>query len=461
MADTLDVVNPATDQTFAQVELTDPEAIEDILIRAQRAAREWRRTALADRVAMTHRFLDAMADHAEEIAHELTGQMGKPITQARAELKTMRARAEYMAEIAEASLADVCIVDGPDEFKRIARDPLGVIFDVAAWNYPLLIAINVVAPGIIAGNAVVLKHSSITPLCGPRFEQAYRVAGLPDGVMTALVADRTRAEAVLRSPRIDAVFFTGSVEGGRRVYETACSGLIDVGLELGGKDPAYVRADADLAKVVSNVADGCFYNAGQSCCAVERVYVHQSIYETFLDAMVAEVAGYRMGDPTSGETYLGPVALAKTLDTMDQQLDEAVDRGARVLCGGRRTSIDGRGRFYEPTVVADCTNDMAIMQEENFGPLVGVMSVADDDEAIRLMNDSRYGLSASIWTRDVETGRHLARSVEAGTVFVNRADYLDPALAWVGIKDSGKGCTLSRLGYQYLTRPKSYYARSL
>ncbi len=461
MTDTLDVINPATEDVFARVELDRPEQIQQALVNAAQAAREWRRVPLADRIALTHRFLDAFDAQSEAIAAELTGQMGKPITQARNEIKTMRARADYMAQIAEASLADVRIADGPNEFKRITHEPLGVIVDVAAWNYPLLIAVNVVAPGVLAGNAVVLKHSSLTLLCGPRFEQAYRSAGAPEGVMTAIVADRTRAAAALTSPHVDAVFFTGSVEGGRGVYQAAAPGLIDVGLELGGKDPAYVRADADLTAVVPNVADACFYNAGQSCCAVERIYVHQYCYEGFLDAILAEVGGYRMGDPTEDETYLGPVALAKTIDTMTQQLDEAVGRGARVLCGGRAATVNGRGRYWEPTVVADCANDMTLMQEENFGPLVGVMPVVDDDEAVRFMNDSRYGLSASIWTSDVEAGRRLAEAVEAGTVFVNRADYLDPALAWVGVKDSGKGCTLSRLGYHHLTRPKSYYARTL
>ncbi len=461
MGETLRVINPATEEVYTSLEPASGQAIAETLVQAKRAACEWRRVPLSERIAITHRFLDVFDAEGDAIAAELTGQMGKPITQAHGELKTMRGRAEYMAEIAERALADIRIAEGPDEFKRIAREPLGVVFDVAAWNYPLLIAVNVVTPGLLAGNAVVLKHSSLTPLCGLRFEQAYRQAGLPEGVLTAVVADRTRAEAALWSPHVDAVFFTGSVDAGRHVYETASSSLIDVGLELGGKDPAYVRADADLSAVVPNVADACFYNAGQSCCAVERVYVHASIYDAFLEAMVSEVSTYVMGDPTDRETYLGPVALAKTIDTMDWQLDEARDRGARVLCGGRAASVDGRGHYYEPTVVADCANGMAIMQEENFGPLVGIMSVEDDDHAVRLMNDSRYGLSASIWTGDVDTGRRLAEAVEAGTVFVNRADFLDPALAWVGIKDSGKGCTLSQLGYQYLTRPKSYYARSL
>ena len=246
MADSLDVINPATQDIFARVEQTSAEQIEAALAAANRAAQEWRRVPLTERIATTHRFLDVFTEQAEDIAAELTHQMGKPISQARGEVKTMRARAEHMAEIAEAALADVRIADGPDEYKRIAHEPLGVVFDVAAWNYPLLIAINVVAPGIMAGNAVVLKHSRLTPLCGLRFERAYRAAGAPEGVMTAVVADRTRAEAVLRSPLVDAVFFTGSVDAGRQVYQTAASGLIDVGLELGGKDPAYVRADADL-----------------------------------------------------------------------------------------------------------------------------------------------------------------------------------------------------------------------
>jgi acyl-CoA reductase-like NAD-dependent aldehyde dehydrogenase len=461
MADTIKVINPATETIFTTLPQTGAEQIGHILTRAADAARQWRRVPLPERIALTHRFLAAFTEQSEAIAAEITGQMGKPITQSRNEIKTMRARAEYMASIAEQSLADICVAEGPAEYKRIAHEPLGLILDIAAWNYPLLIAINVVAPGILAGNGVILKHASITPLCGLRFEEAYKKAGLPEGLMTAIVADRKRAEVALKSPLVDAVFFTGSVEGGRNVYQTISSRFIDCGLELGGKDPAYIRADADLAKVVPNVADGCFYNAGQSCCGVERIYVHRSIYNRFLEAMLTEVATYTLGDPTDPKTYLGPVALVKTIDTMNRQIDEAVHRGAKVLCGGRAAKVNGKGRYYEATVVADCTNDMAIMQEENFGPIVGIMPVADDEEAVRLMNDSRYGLTASIWTHDVATGRKIAESVHAGTVFVNRCDYLDPALAWVGIKDSGKGCTLSAIGYEHLTRPKSYYARGL
>jgi len=461
MARMLEVLNPATDAVVARLKQATEDEIQHLLRKAKEAARQWRRVPLSERIAVTHRFLDAFCGQADAIAAEATAQMGKPITQSGNEIKTMRHRAEYMAGIAEQALEDIHIADGPAEFKRIAHDPLGVVVDIAAWNYPLLIAINVVAPGILAGNAVVLKHASLTPLCGLRFQEAYKKAGLPDGVMTAVVADRKQSEPLLKSPLVDAVFFTGSVEGGRQVYRTISDRFVDCGLELGGKDPAYVRADADLEKVVPNVADGAFYNAGQSCCGVERIYVHRSIYNRFLEATLAEVATYKLGDPTDRNTYLGPLAMAKTIDTMNEQIDEAVRRGAKVLCGGRATHVNGKGRFYEATVVADCANDMTIMQEENFGPIVGIMPVADDEEAVRLMNDSRYGLTASIWTRDVAAGRKIAESVEAGTVFVNRCDYLDPALAWVGIKDSGKGCTLSRLGYEHLTRPKSYYARGL
>ncbi len=462
MAEIIQVINPATESVFTRLEQTTSDQIRSILVKAKAAAKQWRHVPLGERIQATHRFLEAFTDQSEAIALEITSQMGKPITQSRNEIKTMRNRAEYMASIAEHALADVIISNGTSERKRIAHSPLGVVVDVAAWNYPLLIAVNVVAPAIIAGNAVILKHASLTPLCGVRFEEAYRKTGLlPDGLMTAVIADRKRAESLLKSPEVDAVFFTGSVEGGRNVYKTITDRFIDCGLELGGKDPAYVRADVDLAKVVPNVADGCFYNAGQSCCGVERIYVHRSIYDRFLEAMLREVATYRLGDPTDPQTYLGPLAMNKTIDTMNEQIDKATRGGAKVLCGGKATKVNGKGRYYEATVVAHCKNTMDIMREENFGPIVGIMPVNDDEEAVRMMNDNAYGLTASIWTGDAATGSRIAEAVEAGTVFVNRCDYLDPALAWVGIKDSGKGCTLSRLGYNYLTRPKSYYTREL
>lgn len=454
---TLQLENPATNEIFQTLAMPDKDHVRAMIAQARDAFPAWRRTSLAERIAVTQRFVNEMRARQEEIAREITWQMGKPIKQARNEVNTMIDRAQYMAEIAPRALADEMLPDKPGFMRKIAHEPRGVVLDVAAWNYPLLIAINIVAPAILAGNAVLLKHSALTPLCALRMQEAYRAAGLPEGVMQAVVVDRTGAETLLTSPQVDAVFFTGSVPGGYEVYQAAARGLKRAGLELGGKDPAYVRADADLATTVANVADGAFYNCGQSCCAVERVYVDQKIYPQFLEAFLAEVQTYKLGDPLAEDTYLGPLAQKKQVGVLRAQVEEAVQRGAKVLLGGNATTWNGRGNYFEPTVLSHVTNDMKIMQEESFGPIIAVMPVAGDEEAVRLMNDSRFGLTASIWSRDEAAALKLAPQLEAGTVYLNRCDYLDPALPWIGYKESGLGCSLSHHGFMEVTRLKSYH----
>ncbi len=456
-ARTLQLENPATNEVLQTLAMHDTEQVRDMTANARRAFHDWRWTSIDERIAITQRFVAEMRKRQEEIAREITLQMGKPLKQARNEVNTMIDRTNYMAEIAQATLADEILPDKPGFMRKIAHEPRGVALDIAAWNYPLLISINLVVPAILAGNAVLLKHSSLTPLCALRMQEAYRAAGLPEGVMQAVVVDREGAETLLTSPNIDAVFFTGSVPGGYEVYQKAAAGLKRVGLELGGKDPAYVRADADLATTIPNVADGAFYNCGQSCCAVERIYVDQKIYPQFLEAFLAEVKTYKLGDPLVEETYLGPLAQKKQMAVLDGQVQEGVQRGAKVLCGGSATKINGRGNYFEPTVLVNVTNDMKVMQEESFGPIIGIVPVAGDEEAVRLMNDSRFGLTASIWSRDQEAALKLAPHVEAGTVYLNRCDYLDPALPWIGYKESGLGCSLSHHGFMEVTKPKSYH----
>ncbi len=455
----LSLENPATNAVFKTLEMPDEKELHAMLARARHAFEKWHRVPISQRVEITLRFVDEMLKLQEEIAREITLQMGKPINQARAEVETMAGRARYLAGIAEEALADEVLPEKTGFFRKIAHEPRGVVLDIAAWNYPLLISINIVAPAILAGNAALLKHSSLTPLCALRMQEAYAAAGLPEGVLQAVTIDRSGGDFLVKSPEIDAVFFTGSVAGGYEVYQKAATGLKRAGLELGGKDPAYIRADADLTFAVPNVADGAFYNCGQSCCAVERVYVHKKIYEEFLEAFLQEVQSYRTGDPLSEVTYLGPLAQKKQISVLQEQIDEAVRRGAKVLLGGKAMHVNGHGNYFEPTVLVSVSNDMLLMQEESFGPIIGIMPVAGDEEALRLMNDSRFGLTASIWSRDQEAALQLAAHIQAGTVYLNRCDYLDPALPWIGYKESGLGCSLSHHGFREVTRMKSYHFR--
>jgi len=356
-----------------------------------------------------------------------------------------------MIECADRALAPDVLPERPGVHRRIEHVPLGVVLDLAAWNYPLLIAVNVVVPALLAGNAVLLKHSARTPLCGRHFAQAF--AGMePPGLCADLVLTHEQTAELIRSPAVDHVAFTGSVEGGSRVYREVSRRFIDAGLELGGADPAYVAADADLAFAVPNVVDGACYNAGQSCCAIERVYVHASRYREFLEQAREVMARYVLGDPMDDGTTMGPMATPSAVELLRGRVEDAVARGGRLVLGGVPSED---GRFFPPTLLADCPQDCAAMQEESFGPLLPSRPVADDDEALALMNDSRYGLTASVWTADRARAERFARELEAGTVYQNRCDHLDPALPWTGVKESGKGSTLSRYGFWHLTRRKS------
>jgi acyl-CoA reductase-like NAD-dependent aldehyde dehydrogenase len=386
--------------------------------------------------------------------------MGRPIAHSPGELRGFAERARHMLAIAEESLADVVPEPKPGFRRFVRREPLGVVLVLAPWNYPYLTAVNAVVPALLAGNAVILKHSEQTPLCAERFAEAFAAAGLPRGVFQFLHCDHAAVARMIGSREIDFVAFTGSVEGGHAVVRAAAERFIGSGLELGGKDPAYVRADAPFAHTVENLVDGAFFNAGQSCCGIERIYVQRSLYDRFVEAFVAQVAQYRLGDPLDPATTLGPMARARAADFVREQIAEAVASGARALVDPRAFPADRPGTPYlAPQVLVDVTHGMRVMSEESFGPVVGIMPVADDAEAVVRMNDSRYGLTASIWTADAEAALALGDELETGTVFMNRCDYLDPALAWTGVKDSGRGVTLSRLGYEVLTRPKSYHLK--
>jgi acyl-CoA reductase-like NAD-dependent aldehyde dehydrogenase len=454
----LRVDDPFSGETTCELPLaTAAEAMAGV-DRAAEAQRGFARASVRERVALVMRFCEALAARREEVARDITRQMGKPVAEARREVDTCIARAMHVASIAEETLADEPLPPKPGFTRFVARAPLGVVVDVAPWNYPLLTAVNVVAPAVLAGNAVVLKHASRTPLCAGHFARAFREAGAPAGLVEPLVAAHDVVAQVIARPEVALAALTGSNAAGREVHRAAAQRLLPVVLELGGKDAAYVAEDADLAFAAPNLAEGAFYNAGQSCCGVKRIYAHRRVHRDLVDALVAAARDFAPGDPNVDATTLGPLATPDAPAALERQLAQARARGARVI-GGDRARVGDRGRFFLPTIVENAARDLDVVQEESFGPVVVVEAVAGDEEALARMNDSRYGLTASVWTRSEERAVALGRRLEAGTVYMNRCDYLDPALPWVGWKESGLGLSLSRHGLLALTRPKSFHLR--
>jgi acyl-CoA reductase-like NAD-dependent aldehyde dehydrogenase len=462
MGDRIRVISPVDGQIYAERPLAGAAEIGAALERAVRAQKAWREVPVGERAVILGRAVDAFVARRDEIASELTWQMGRPVRFTPNEVNGFEERARYMIAVAEPALADVEVGDKPGFARFIRKVPLGVAFIIAPWNYPYLTAVNAAVPALMAGNAVILKHSAQTPLCAERIGEALAAGGLPAGVFQHLHLSHEAAGRIVDSGRVSFLSFTGSVAGGRRMQEAAAHRFVEVGLELGGKDPAYVRADADLDHAIANLADGAFFNSGQSCCAIERIYAHRDIYERFVDGLVEVARGYRLDDPTDPETTLGPLVRPAAADVVRKQIEDAVAAGARAHLDPQAFPKDAAGSAYmAPQVLTGVDHTMRIMTEETFGPAVGVMSVASDEEAIGLMNDSRYGLTAAIWTGDTDAAIRIGDRVEAGTWFMNRCDYLDPALAWTGVKDSGRGCSLSRLQYDRLTRPKSFHLRTV
>lgn len=456
-----EIVSPADQHVIARRPLADRAAIDRTLDRAKEAGRAWRATSLEKRIAICRRFAAAFVAKGEPIAAEITAQMGRPISQTPGEIRGFAERAAGMIGLAAEALSPVrpAHVSGFERFVR--REPLGVVYVIGAWNFPYLITVNSVVPALLAGNVVVLKQAPQTLLCAERFADAFAEAGLPDGVFQILHLSDQDAEAMIADPRIDFIAFTGSVATGHKVVRAASSGFAGIGLELGGKDPAYVRADADLDQAVAGLVDGAFFNSGQSCCGIERIYVDAPIHDEFVERFVALTNDYRLGNPFDPATTLGPMVNARGADFVRGQIAEAVSRGARALIDERAFPASVVGTPYlAPQVLTGVDHGMDVMRRESFGPVVGIMKVVSDDEALALMNDSAYGLTASLWTRDSEVAIRLGGQIETGTVFMNRCDYLDPYLAWVGTKNSGRGCTLSAIGFEHLTRPKSFHLRT-
>ncbi|WP_349371950.1 aldehyde dehydrogenase family protein [Salinarimonas sp.] len=454
------IVSPVDGSIVAERPLADDAALDAALAAAREAQRAWRATPIPARAEILTRAVDAMLAMADEIVPELAWQMGRPVRYGMGELRGFEERARHMIAIAEEALAPIR-PEAMEGFTRfIARGPLGTVLVIAPWNYPFLTAVNSIVPALMAGNAVVLKHATQTLLVGERFAQAFAKAGLPEGLFANLVLSHTQAARAIGSGLVHQVNFTGSVEGGRAMEAAASGRFIGVGLELGGKDPAYVRADADLEHAIETLVDGAMFNSGQSCCGIERIYVEEAVYDRFVEGAVALTRGYVLDTPLDEATTLGPMVTAAGADFVRGQVAEAVRAGASALIDPAAFPRDAAGSTWmAPQIVVDVDHSMSLMCEESFGPVVGIMKVRGEDEAIRLMNDSDYGLSAAIFTRDLEAAARIGAALETGTVFANRCDYLDPALAWTGVKNTGRGATLSRLGYETLTRPKSFHLR--
>ncbi len=460
MSETLTCISPVDGSVYLERPVASADAITQAFAQAREAQRDWRRLSVADRARYCTAAVDAMLAMADDIVPELAWQMGRPVKFGGGELKGFEERARYMIAIAEEALAPVRPEPLSGFTRYIQREPLGVVFTIAPWNYPFLTAVNSIIPALMAGNAVVLKHARQTLRVGERFAMAFEKAGLPEGLFHNLVLTHDQTAQILANRMADMVCFTGSVSGGAAMERAAAGAFLGLGLELGGKDPAYVSPDADMDFTIENLVDGVYFNSGQSCCGIERIYVHEAVYDRFLEGFLDLARQYVLDSPLDAATTLGPMVSAGAADFVRKQIAEAVAKGAKSLIPEEDFPKSQPGTPYlAPQLLVDVTHDMSLMREESFGPVVGIMKVPDEETALRLMNDSPYGLTASIWTTDDARARRMGEQIETGTVFMNRCDYLDPALAWTGVKDSGRGCTLSVIGYEHLTRPKSFHLR--
>jgi acyl-CoA reductase-like NAD-dependent aldehyde dehydrogenase len=452
---TLDIRNPATGALIETLSADDAASIAAKSRAARAAQPAWAARPLAERVAILQRFRDAVVAEREELARTLTLEVGKPITQSRNELNGLLPRLDFFLAEAERALADEAVFDDGGMRERIAHEPLGLVANISAWNYPWFVSCNVVVPALLAGNAVLYKPSEFATLSGRHLVRLLHAAGVPQDVL-ALVVGAGAAGAELLEQPIDGLFFTGSVATGKRIAAALAGRLVKLQLELGGKDPTYVRADADPQAAAESLADGAMYNSGQSCCSVERIYVHAAVYDAFLDHFLATVDGFKVGDPLDEATYIGAIARAPQLDVLDAQVADAKAKGATLRRGGQRLP----GNAYAPTVFTEVDHTMTLMREESFGPVIGIQKVHGDDEAVALMNDTAYGLTAGVYTKDEAAARALLARVSAGSVYWNCCDRVSPRLPWSGVGDSGIGLTLSRHGLLTFTRPKAWHLRA-
>jgi acyl-CoA reductase-like NAD-dependent aldehyde dehydrogenase len=459
-----DTISPIDGSVFVSRPLADEQQMLACVEQAKAAydgpETSWKLTPLSLRKGLCKKAIEQLLSHKNEIANELSWMMGRPIRYGAGELAGVAERSDYMIDVCEHALADIKLEEKPGFTRYIKRESLGTVLVIAPWNYPFLTAINAIIPALLAGNCVILKHSAQTPLCAERLYQAFKEAGLPEGVFQYLHMSHDHTAKLIANEQINYVAFTGSVYGGEMVEKAACGRFIGVGLELGGKDPAYVRGDADIDNAVETLIDGAFFNSGQSCCGIERIYVHHHVYDEFVIKAVALTQQYQLGRSDNPEVTLGPMVRTAAADFVRDQIADALEKGAIAHIDEALFPMSQQGTPYlAPQILTHVDHSMSVMTQESFGPVVGIMKVSSDDEAISLMNDSDFGLTASIFTQDIDLGIMLGEQVQTGTFFLNRCDYLDPALAWTGVKQSGRGCTLSQLGFEQLTRPKSFHIK--
>ena len=455
-------ITPIDNSVYLERPLSTQNEIDNVIENSKKSFQSWKSTSIDDRIKIINKFIDNLIALKPEVSKEICWQIGRPISQCGNELRGFEERSRHMVEIAKESLRDIPATKNDEFDNYIYKSPLGVIFVMAPWNYPIITATNTIVPALLAGNTIVIKHSSQTPRCAELISQAFDNTGLPEGVFQFVHTDHQACEKIIADPRIAHVVFTGSVRGGQEVKKYIGTRFINVGLELGGKDPAYVRSDADINHAIENLVDGAMFNSGQSCCGIERIYVDQSIYKDFIDGFKTITEQYKLGDPSQEDTNLGPVVRLSAANFIRSQISEAEKQGAKRLIDESKFSIAKDDNCYiAPQVMIDVDHSMRFMMEETFGPAVGIMPVKDHHEAKQLMNDSPYGLTASIWTKDLDFAKEFGRDIETGTFFMNRCDYLDPALAWTGVKDTGVGCSLSVLAFDQFTRPQSFHMRKV
>ena len=458
MSKKIQCISPINGTVFAERDVSTMDASFAAVTRAKTAGKAWAARSISERVSLVMAGVARLGEMTDETVPELAQMMGRPVRYG-GEFGGMNERASYMAEIAKTALAPVIVEESNAFQRRIEREPLGVVLVVAPWNYPYMTAINTVAPALIAGNTVILKHATQTLLVGERMERAFAEAGVPADVFQNLFLDHETTAALIAAKPFGFVNFTGSVGGGRAIERAAAGTFTGVGLDLGDKDPGYVMEDANLDQAVDTLIDGAMFNAGQCCCGIERIYVTATLYDAFVQKAVAIVSEYKLGNPLETETTLGPMANVRFATEVRAQTAEAIASGATSMIDPALFPEDDGGAYLMPQILTNVTHDMRVMRDESFGPVVGIMKVSDDDEAIQQINDSDFGLTASLWTADTARAAAIGRQIETGTVFMNRADYLDPGLCWTGCKDTGRGAALSSLGYQSLTRPKSYHLK--
>lgn len=460
MSGVIRCISPIDNEVFAERPVMDRKKAHDAVARAKRAQKTWMARPLSERIDLVKAGVATLGAMNDEIVPELARMMGRPVRYG-GEFGGVQERTAYMSEIAQDALKPLVFENSPAFERRIVREPHGVVLVVAPWNYPYLTAINTIAPALIAGNTVVLKHATQTLLVGERMVNAFHEAGVPEDVFQNVFLDHETTSELIAARSFGFVNFTGSVGGGKAMERAAAGTFTNLGLELGGKDPGYVMEDADLDAAVATLMDGAMYNSGQCCCGIERIYVTAGLYDAFVEKAVAIASAYKLGNPLDPETTLGPMAHRRFADEVRAQRDEAIAAGAVPMVDPALFPEDDGGTYLAPQILTNVTHEMRVMRDESFGPIVGIMKVDDDEQAVALMNDSEFGLTASLWTSDPARAAAIGARIETGTVFMNRADYLDPALCWTGCKDTGRGGSLSVIGYQNLTRPKSYHFRKV